>query len=130
MTVCTYCDREVNEDNRNMHDSCGVIDLSNKLDADDVEWVVNDAAELGVKIGDRFFFLYKGRSLEYKEIHDDGRPMKWRHVGKREFGECCHPWDAIKKVSGEERLPDTYVGFYSEEQSPDFDNPWQEIPIK
>lgn len=58
----------------------------------DVEWVVNDDAELGVKIGEQFFFLYKGESLVYETgRHDDGRPMMWRHVGKREFGECCHP---------------------------------------
>ena len=58
----------------------------------DVEWVVNDNAELGVKIGNQFFFLYKGRSLVYKDsTHDDGTPMQWRPVFKREFGECCHP---------------------------------------
>ena len=73
-----------------------------KLTEDDVEWVVNDLAELGVKIGDQFFFLYKGRSLSYanEPTHDEddpkvgykeGDPIKWRYVGKREFGECCHP---------------------------------------
>lgn len=62
------------------------------LDADNVEWVVNDIAELGVKIGDQFFFLYKGHSLVYETAeHDDGRPMHWRPVFKREFGECAHP---------------------------------------
>lgn len=62
------------------------------LKADDVQWVVNDNAELGVKIGDQFFFLYKGDSLVYETgAHDDGSPMHWRTVGKREFGECCHP---------------------------------------
>ncbi|WP_150790034.1 hypothetical protein [Pandoraea iniqua] len=59
---------------------------------DQVEWVVNDIAELGVKIGQQFFWLYKGRSLVYEEAkHDDGSPMHWRHVFKREFGECAHP---------------------------------------
>lgn len=63
-----------------------------RLHADDVQWVVNDNAELGVKIGDQFFFLYKGDSLVYDPPeHDDGKPMHWRAVGKREFGECCHP---------------------------------------
>ncbi len=59
----------------------------------DVEWVVNDLSELGVKIGDRFFFLYKGESLVYEEaLHDDTKePMRWRPVGKREFGEVCEP---------------------------------------
>ena len=70
--------------------------------AEQVEWVVNDIAELGVKIGDQFFWLYKGDSLVYGEhedsqqengvcLHDDGKQMHWRHVFKREFGECCHP---------------------------------------
>jgi hypothetical protein len=69
--------------------------------ATEVEWVVNDNAELGVKIGDRFFFLYKGRSLVYGAspetakdgfaAHDNGTPMRWRPVHKREFGECARP---------------------------------------
>jgi len=77
--------------------------------ADNVQWVVNDLAELGVKIGNQFFFLYKGRSLQYGALdhdpstpptHEDDNPkagyragdvMKWRPVFKREFGECCHP---------------------------------------
>ena len=51
----------------------------------EAEWIVNDLGELGVKIGDDFNFLYKGRSY-------DGGTM-WRPVYKREFGECCHPLD-------------------------------------
>ena len=71
---------------------------------DQVEWVVNDNAELGVKIGNQFFWLYKGYSLVYgdsalcKEVpsdgickHDNGTQMYWRPVKKREFGECCYP---------------------------------------
>lgn len=71
------------------------------LSAEQVEWVVNDTAELGVKIGEQFFWLYKGNSLVYGAsadtqrddiaIHDNGKPMHWRPVFKREFGECCHP---------------------------------------
>lgn len=62
------------------------------LTGEQVEWVTNDNAELGVKIGQQFFFLYKGASLVYEEaLHDDGTPMMWRKVGKREFGECCYP---------------------------------------
>lgn len=55
-------------------------------------WVVNDIGELGVHVNGRYLFLYKGRSLEYQDPkHDDGTPMKVRPVGKREFGEVCHP---------------------------------------
>ena len=68
-----------------------------------VEWVVNDNSELGVKIGDRFFWLYKGDSFVYENgKHDDGTPMLWRLVGKREFGECCHPVHL-------ERYPERYT---------------------
>jgi hypothetical protein len=59
--------------------------------AQEPEWIVNDNAELGVKIGDQFYFLYKGRKLKYTEGHEDGSPLYYRPVGKREFGECCHP---------------------------------------
>lgn len=84
----------------------------------DVEWVVNDFAELGVKIGDQFFFLYKGESLVY------GPPRKWRHVFKREFGECCHPWQALEQKQGiPARLPESYVGHLGEDESE-----WTEIP--
>jgi hypothetical protein len=69
------------------------------IDIDAIEWIVNDSGELGVKIGTTFAFLYKGHSLDYGKgedeggvpLHDDGTPRLWRHVGKREFGECCHP---------------------------------------
>lgn len=65
---------------------------------DEPLWIVNDLGELGVKIGERFFFLYKGENIEYGSggkgsiaLHDDGTPMKYRLVGKREFGETCQP---------------------------------------
>lgn len=73
------------------------------INADDVHWIVNDLGELGVEIQGQCFFLYKGYSLEYaqhadeREIesgvmwHPDGTPMKYRSVGKREFGETCWP---------------------------------------
>lgn len=57
--------------------------LIGQLCCDDVEWVVNDLAELGVKIGDQFFFMYKGQSYVAGE--------KWRLVEKRECGEVCYP---------------------------------------
>jgi hypothetical protein len=67
------------------------------LNAEAVEWVVNDNGELGVKIGEQFFFLYKGYSLVYgpNSEHENGQKYMWRHVFKREFGECCHPIDAV-----------------------------------
>lgn len=62
------------------------------LSEDDVQWIVNDLAELGVMIRGQAFFLYKGGSLVYEDTkHEDGRPMHYRTVGTREFGECCHP---------------------------------------
>lgn len=61
------------------------------------EWVVNSIGELGVKIGNRFFFLYKGGSLEY-DMKDE--PMKWRPVYKREFGEVCHPENYSRAADG------------------------------
>lgn len=46
-------------------------------------WIVNSLGELGVKVGDRCFFLYKAENIEY------GPGVKYRQVGKREFGEVC-----------------------------------------
>ncbi len=81
------------------------------LTSDMVEWVVNNSGDLGVKIGNQFFFLYKGRSVQYKNEEEmmDGsiRQMQWRNVGKREFGEACKPdgwWDK----DGRCRYPDDY----------------------
>lgn len=69
------------------------------------EWVVNDLGELGVKVGSRFYFCYKGRSLEYRDgQHDDGTSIMWRPVGKREFGETIQPLSWIR--SG--RIADRY----------------------
>lgn len=57
-----------------------------------IKWVVNDMAELGVKINGKCYFLYKGDSIVYEDgKHEDGTDILHRLVGKREFGECCHP---------------------------------------
>ncbi len=56
--------------------------------ADEVEWVVNDIGELGVRVRGRSFFLYKGGSVVYSS--SDG-PQAQRRVQKREFGEVCRP---------------------------------------
>lgn len=70
------------------------------MNKNDVQWIVNDLGELGVCVNGHYFFLYKGQSLEYgidtdvrdgKVLHDDGTPMLFRPVGKREFGETCQP---------------------------------------
>jgi DNA-binding transcriptional regulator YiaG len=98
---------------------------------DDVEWIVNDIAELGVKIGERFFFLYKGESIDYQTlglINDEscgplsGKRMMYRPVYKREFGECCHPWDAIENQTGQRRLPENFIEAYGHMED------WKEIP--
>jgi hypothetical protein len=98
-------------------------------------WIVNDLGELGVKIGARYFFLYKGENIEYGSdgqgpvaLHDDGTPMKYRLVGKREFGETCQPEAfTIKGV----RVPVPYAeelapSFYGCERPTEAD--WQLLP--
>ena len=55
---------------------------------DKIEWIVNDIAELGVMVNGKCYFLYKGESIIYK---NEDKKMQIRTVGKREFGECCHP---------------------------------------
>ncbi|MFC1751660.1 hypothetical protein ACFLY5_00755 [Patescibacteria group bacterium] len=65
--------------------------LTGPLSAEEVEWVVNDIGELGVRIYGRSYYLYKGKSLVYRGTHDDGSPMRERPVAKREFGEVCRP---------------------------------------
>ncbi|MDK8188432.1 MULTISPECIES: hypothetical protein [Sphingomonas] len=61
--------------------------------AEKVQWIVNDIAELGVLVDGVAYFLYKGHSLIYADpVHEEtGKPMRYRLVGKREFGECAHP---------------------------------------
>lgn len=67
------------------------------LQSQDVEWVINDNGELGVKIGTTFFWLYKGESslqdpTDPEQIYPPTEgPHLWRKVRKREFGEVCRP---------------------------------------
>jgi hypothetical protein len=80
-----------------------------RKDAEPV-WIVNDLGELGVKVGARYFFLYKGENIEYGAdakdgvaLHDDGTPMHYRIVGKREFGETCLPISWVANNRSEDR---------------------------
>jgi len=66
----------------------------------DIEWIVNDNAELGVKVDGVCYFLYKGRSFIYKNgTHDNGSQMYFRPVRKIEFGESAYPlnYDDLNK---------------------------------
>ena len=101
------------------------------LTDDDVEWIINDISELGVKIGNRFFFLYKGQSIDYQKlglVHDEscgplsGKRMHYRPVYKREFGECCHPWDAIERETGKRQTPHNFMTAYGDVQD------WKVMP--
>ena len=67
-------------------------------------WIVNDIGELGVEVNGRCFFLYKGDNIEYENgLHDDGTPMMYRPVGKREFGETQWPDKWIQQGRCEDR---------------------------
>ena len=67
-------------------------------------WIVNDLGELGVEIDGRCYFLYKGNSLEYTDpVHEDGNPILYREVGKREFGETVWPMQWINNGKCEDR---------------------------
>lgn len=94
------------------------------------EWIVNDLGELGVKIDGRCFFLYKGDNIEYAEaVHDDGTPMRYRPVGKCEFGETCWPvaWVvAGRRPSGRYTDELVYTPGLSDGMPGDAD--WRDLP--
>ena len=100
-TPCTDCGDTGVTHQTERRCSCQEAEAQDEGAAGEPEWVVNDIAELGVKIGERFYWLYKGQSLVYGKHgydvkdgivqHDDGGNMHWRPVFKREFGECAHP---------------------------------------
>lgn len=74
------------------------------------EWIVNDLGELGVEINGRQYFLYKGESIEYKTgLHDDGTPMLYRCVGKREFGETQWPDIWLRSGLREDRYQEELI---------------------
>ncbi|MCA9366982.1 hypothetical protein KC887_01810 [Candidatus Kaiserbacteria bacterium] len=65
--------------------------IAGPLPAEEVRWVVNNLGELGVRVGDTSYYLYKGESIIYTQPNDDGTTMMERSVLKREFGEVCRP---------------------------------------
>lgn len=113
-----------------------------KIPAEDfVKWIVNDLGELGVMVNGRFFFLYKGESLEYGAesrdgicLHDDGAPMRYRVVGKREFGEVCHPISCMTVEDGViyDRTPIPYTKSLTYTPGLSFGSPedgdWKPLP--
>ena len=70
------------------------------------EWIVNSLGELGVKVGGRFFFLYKGASIEYTVVDECEDPIRFRKVLKREFGEVCIPEKFV--AAGYCSVPDSF----------------------
>jgi hypothetical protein len=102
----------------------------NDLVEGDVKWVVNDLGELGVQLGDRCFFLYKGRSIEYDTgLHDDGEtPIKYRPVGKREFGETCLPMKWILSGKREKRYTKELTFIPGLSDGKPEDGEWRNLP--
>lgn len=67
-------------------------------------WIVNDLGELGVMVDGVPYFLYKGDNIIYADPkHEDGSPMLYRIVGKREFGETCWPRKWVEAGRREDR---------------------------
>jgi hypothetical protein len=89
------------------------------LEDENVEWVVNCGGELGVKIGNQLFFLYKGRSLSYDKDADRDEPMLWRLVRTREFGET---------VQVPEKTKYSDRGEYEDDGRYRYGEGWQELP--
>lgn len=94
------------------------------------QWIVNDLGELGVKIRDRFFFLYKGGNIEYDGEHDEGDRMKYRMVGKREFGETCWPMKWVMAGRRDDRYTEELVYTSGLSWGSPEDGKWKELPLR
>lgn len=71
------------------------------MHASEVQWIVNNQGELGVKVGGQCFFLYKGESIQYSPEN----VKQYRLVHKREFGESCKATEWAGVVMDEEWFP-------------------------
>jgi hypothetical protein len=95
------------------------------LQENEVQWVVNNLGEIGVKIEDRIFFCYKGESFLYRSeethISDNASVrLRWRTVGKRELGETLMP-PAIEGGQSPEE-------YFKSEHKVAFIGEWQDFP--
>jgi hypothetical protein len=99
-----------------------------------IEWVVNSMGELGVCSNGRYYFLYKGRSIEYDGNCEDADVIMVRPVGKREFGEVCKPIGCLKVENGilYDRTPYPYLEelLYTPGLSDPGDYSWRPLPSR
>lgn len=104
-------------------------------------WIVNDLGELGVMVGGRCFFLYKGDNIEYGvdgigesragiALHEDGTPMRYRPVGKREFGETCKPLEWVMQGQYSDRYTTELVFTPGLSHGKPDDCKWRDLPAK
>lgn len=76
------------------------------------QWIVNNLGELGCRVGDRFYFIYKyDDPLVYTTADgcfedDDAKPLMWRPIYKREFGETQWPEKWIRAGRREDEYTD------------------------
>lgn len=70
------------------------------LSEEDVQWIVTSEGDLGVKIHNQIFTLYKGNSLL-----NTAPDKQWRPVEELEFGECVHPCENYSAIRSDEDDP-------------------------